>query len=69
MRRARVRNSPELRVNRGFHNICREQLRKSRIALTGQVEVPVAATGRVHLALKGSDFEALTVMTRQLWVR
>ena len=27
------------------------------------------ASGRVQLALKGSDFEALTVMTRQLWVR
>ena len=38
---------------------------KSLIALTGKVVVPVAATGRMQVGLKGSDFNAMTVIRRQ----
>ena len=50
VRKGRVRNSPELRVKRGREEGNWVQVRNFLMARTGQVSVPVVATGTTQVA-------------------
>ena len=64
----RVRKAPQLKVNRGPRGKSCRDTKNLRMALTGQVEDPVAPIRRVQDSLKRSIFEHLRWMERELKV-